>query len=65
MNQKVHFLEADVMEQAMANFLLTALDAKKKHKKIKINMEIRRKLEIRREEQRLKKETEEYYFVMD
>lgn len=65
MNQKVHFLEADVMEQAMANFLLTALDAKKKHKKIKINMEIRRKLEIRREEQRLKKEAEEYYFVMD
>lgn len=65
MNQKVHFLEADVMEQAMANFLLTALDAKKKHKKIKINMETRRKLEIRREEQRLKKETEEYYFVMD
>ena len=65
MNQKVHFLEADVMEQAMANFLLTALDAKTKHKKIKVNMEFRRKLEIRREEQRLKKDTAEYYFIMD
>jgi hypothetical protein len=65
MNQQVHFLEADIMEQAMTNFMLAALDAKQKTKNIRINMEFRRKLEIKREQLRLQKDIAEYEFLKE
>lgn len=63
MNQPVQFHETEVIDQAMAAYLLDAVTAKNKHKKIKVNMECRRKLEIKWEERRLQREISEFDFV--
>ena len=62
MNQALQIHEAEVIDQAMAAFLRDAINAKGKHKKIKTNMECRRKLEIKWEEKRLARETSEFDF---
>lgn len=62
MNHSLQTYEADIMDQAMAAFLLQATSAKSKHTKIKTNMECRRKLEIKWEERRLAKEISEFDF---
>ena len=62
MNQALQIHEAEVIDQAMAAFLRDAVNAKGKHKKIKSNMECRRKLEIKWEEKRLARETSEFDF---
>lgn len=62
MNQQVHFHDAEVIDQAMSAYLLDAAVAKNKTKKIKVNMECRRKLEIKWEEMRLQREISEYSF---
>ena len=62
MNQSIQHYESDVMEQAMAAFLLNAVNARTKNSKIKLNMECIRKLEIKWEEQRLAREISEFDF---
>ncbi len=62
MNQPTPIHDAEVIDQAMAAFLLDAIDAKSKHKKIKVNMECRRKLEIKSEQRKLERELLEYDF---
>jgi len=62
MNPSMQNYESDVIEQAMAAFLLHAVNAKSKNSKIKANMECRRKLEIRWEERRLAREISEFDF---
>ena len=57
---KIH--DAEVIDQAMAAFLLDAVSAKSKHTKIKTNMECRRKLEVKWEEKRLAREISEFEF---
>lgn len=52
--------EAEIIEQAMTVFMRQALSAKNKHSRIKSNMEARRRLEIKREEQRLQRELSDY-----
>jgi len=62
MNPSFQVQDAEIIDQAMAAYLLDAINAKSKNKKIKINMECRRKLEIKNEERRLKRETSEFDF---
>lgn len=62
MNQALQIHESNIIDQAMAAFLRDAVNAKGKHKKIKTNMECRRKLEIKWEEKRLARETSEFDF---
>ncbi len=62
MNQAVQLHEAEVIDHAMAAFLRDAIQAKGKHKKIKANMECRRKLEIKWEEKRLARDISEFDF---
>jgi hypothetical protein len=62
MNQPLQMHDAEVIDQAMTAFLLDAVDAKSKHTKIKVNMECRRKLEIKWEQRRLEREISEFDF---
>lgn len=62
MNQALQMRESNIIDQAMAAFLRDAVHAKGKHKKIKTNMECRRKLEIKWEEKRLAREISEFDF---
>jgi hypothetical protein len=62
MSQALHVHEAEIIDQAMAAFLRDAVNAKGKHKKIKTNMECRRKLEIKWEEKRLARDISEFDF---
>lgn len=62
MNPSQNLHESNVINQAMATFLITAVAAKNKHSQIKTNMACRRKLEIKREEQRLAREIADYEF---
>jgi hypothetical protein len=62
MNQALQIHESNIIDQAMAAFLRDAVNAKGKHKKIKTNMECRRKLEIKWEEKRLAREISEFDF---
>ncbi len=62
MNHALQMHESNVIDQAMAAFLRDAVQAKGKHKKIKTNMECRRKLEIKWEEKRLAREISEFDF---
>lgn len=64
MNQQVHFHDAEVIDQAMSAYLLDAAVAKSKTKKVRVNMECRRKLEIKWEELRLQREISEFHFAM-
>ena len=63
MNQPIQIHESDVIDQAMAAFLLDAVEAKTKNKRIKINMECRRKLEIKWEQKRLEREIADFDFA--
>lgn len=62
MNQPNQMHEAEIIDHAMAAFLLDAVNAKSKQKKVKQNMECRRKLEIKWEERRLQREISEFDF---
>lgn len=62
MKTSVRGRESDSLDHAMAIYLLDAIATKTKHKKIKVNMECRRKLEIKWEERRLKRDISEFDF---
>ena len=62
MNHHIQTHDAEVIDQAMAAFLLDSVSAKSKHKRIKANMECRRKLEIKWENKRLEREISEFDF---
>lgn len=62
MNQPLQNYESEFIEQAMAAFLLHAVNAKSKNSKVRVNMECRRKLEIKWEERRLAREISEFDF---
>ncbi len=62
MNQVVQIQDSEVMDYAMSAYLLDAMAARSKTNKIKINMECRRKLEIKREERQLQRATSEFDF---
>lgn len=62
MNPSLAACETDVIEQAMAAYLISAANARTKTRKIKHNMECRRKLEIKWEERQLEKEIAEFEF---
>lgn len=62
MKTAVQHRDADVIDNAMAVYLLDAITTKNKHKKMKVNMECRRKLEIKWEERRLKRDISEFDF---
>ena len=62
MNQPLQIHDTEVIDQAMTAFLLDGDTAKNKHTRIKANMECRRKLEIKWEEQRLAREISEFDF---
>lgn len=62
MKQSLHLGESNTLDHAMAIYLLDAIASKNKHKKVKVNMECRRKLEIKWEENRLKRAIAEYDF---
>jgi hypothetical protein len=62
MNQPLQLHDAEVIDQAMAAFLLDAVDARSKNSKVKMNMECRRKLEIKWEQRRLEREISEFDF---
>lgn len=63
MNPSQHVQDDDVLDQAMAAFLADAINAKVKNKKIKTNMECRRKLEIKSEQRRLAQEISDFDFT--
>lgn len=54
--------DLELIENAMASFIADVVAAKGKKQQIRRNMECRRKLEEKREEQQLQRETCEYEF---
>lgn len=62
MQIQTQFNDAEIMDQAMNAFLMNAVVAKNKTKKMRLNMECRRKLEIKWEERRLQREISEFDF---
>lgn len=54
--------EQDLLDTAMANFLAEVVVSKTKQQRIFRNMQCRRKLEEKRDEQKLARETCEYEF---
>lgn len=54
--------ELELIENAMANFIADVVISKSKKQQIRRNMECRRKLEEKREEKKLRRETCEYEF---
>lgn len=62
MKPSIQVRESETLGHAMAIYLLDAIENKSKHKKVRINMECRRKLEIKWEERRLKHAIAEYDF---
>jgi len=54
--------ELDIFESAMATFIAGMVTSKTKSQKMRRNMECRRKLELKLEEKRLKRELSEYDF---
>ena len=62
MKQSLAVHENASLDHAMAIYLLDTIASKSKYKKVKINMECRRKLEIKWEERRLKRDISEYDF---
>lgn len=61
-SDSIQLYDTSVMEDALAAFMLRSLGQKARHKRVKINMECRRKLEAIKEAQELKKVTQEYWF---
>lgn len=62
MKPSVQRHDNDVIDHAMAIYMLDTIATKSKHKKTKVNMECRRKLEIKWEERRLKRDISEFDF---
>ena len=56
--------ESHIISSAINDFINDAVAANQKVKKIKQNMEYRRKLEQRKEELRLRRETSEFEFEL-
>lgn len=54
--------ELELIESAMASFIADVVVSKSKKQQIRRNMQCRRKLEEKREEKKLKRETCEYEF---
>lgn len=54
--------ELDIFESAMASFIAGIVVSKTKSQKMRRNMECRRKLELKLEEKKLKREISEYEF---
>ncbi|HSC67324.1 MAG TPA: hypothetical protein VLC79_06530 [Cellvibrio sp.] len=54
--------ELELIENAMASFIADVVVSKSKKQQIRRNMECRRKLEEKREEKKLERETCEYEF---
>ncbi|MEN0039669.1 MAG: hypothetical protein AAGC78_21525 [Cellvibrio sp.] len=54
--------ELELIENAMASFIADVVVSKSKKQQIRRNMECRRKLEEKREEKKLRRETCEYEF---
>ena len=57
-----HLSELELIENAMASFIADVVISKGKKQQIRRNMECRRKLEEKREEKKLQRETCEYEF---
>lgn len=62
MKQTTKYNQNEEMNLPMAAYLLDAIAIKRKNKLIRINMECRRKLEIKREEYSLKRAISEFDF---
>lgn len=60
--ESIQLYDSGVVEEALAAYLLSSLQQKNRQKRVKINMECRRKLEALNEEKRLQKETQDYCF---
>ena len=60
--ESIQLYDSGVVEEALAAYLLSSLQQKNRQKRVKINMECRRKLEAITEEKRLQKETQDYCF---
>lgn len=57
-----HLSELELIDSAMASFIADVVISKGKKQQIRRNMECRRKLEKKREEKKLQRETCEYEF---
>jgi hypothetical protein len=57
-----HLSELELIENAMASFIADVVISKGKKQQIRRNMECRRKLEEKREEKKLQRDTCEYEF---
>ncbi len=64
MNQNLLTSDSYLIETVLTDFIHTAATANKKAQKIRLNMEYRRKLELRMEELRLQRETCEFEFEL-
>ena len=62
MNQAAQPQDSEVMDYAMSAYLSDFIAAKNRSNRVKINMECRRKLEIKSEERRLIHATSEFDF---
>ncbi len=62
MNQPAQLHDADIIDHAMTAYLLDAVAARSKNNRVRINMECRRKLEIKWEERRLQRAISEFDF---
>ena len=62
MEQNLIANDSFLIENALTEFIHSAAAANKKAQKIRQNMEYRRKLELRMEEMRLRRETCEFEF---
>ena len=57
-----HLSELELIENAMASFIADVVISKGKKQQMRRNMECRRKLEEKREEKKLQRDTCEYEF---
>ena len=62
MNEMNMLSDLELIENAMASFLADVVASKGKKQQLRRNMECRRKLEEKREERKLQRETCEYEF---
>lgn len=60
--ESIQLYDTGVVEEALAAYLLQSLQQRSRQKRVKINMECRRKLEALREQKRLQRETQDYCF---
>ncbi|WP_062067057.1 PA3496 family putative envelope integrity protein [Cellvibrio sp. OA-2007] len=62
MNNMNALSEQELIDNAMASFIADVVVSKSKKQQLRRNMECRRKLEEKKEEQKLRRETCEYEF---